>query len=420
MNRTNRIRIGYLVPEFPAQTHAFFWREIGALAGLGVDAQTVSTRPPDASLVCHDWARQAAAGTAYLARPGWRQLLGGCVELLRAGPNGWARCLGSIMHARDVSLPGRVKLLAMCVLGGQLAWLARRRGWQHVHVHSCADSANIAMFARLLGHCPYSLTLHGRLVAYGPNQKEKWRHATFVTLVTSALRQQVDEALGPAPASQIELAPMGVDVASFQRTGPYQPYQSPGRAVVFSCGRLNVAKAHDDLFRAVATLRQRGVDVELRIAGADDFGGRCGEELSRLAEQLGLAEHVCLLGAAPEQSVREELDRAHLYASASLTEALPVATMEAMAMSLPVVVTDVGGVDELVTDGVEGRLVQPRHPDQLADAIEAILNDRATASNMARSGRAKIERSFHHGVGAAVLARCLGRDVESSPHTSAA
>ena len=62
----SRIRIGYVVPRFPGQTHAFFWREIAALQRMGAEVQLFSTRPPHSSIQPHSWARDARQRTVYL------------------------------------------------------------------------------------------------------------------------------------------------------------------------------------------------------------------------------------------------------------------------------------------------------------------------------------------------------------------
>jgi colanic acid/amylovoran biosynthesis glycosyltransferase len=101
------------------------------------------------------------------------------------------------------------------------------------------------------------------------------------------------------------------------------------------------------------------------------------------------------------------LQAAHVFALASHEEALGVATMEAMAMSVPVVVTRVGGVPELVTDGVEGLLVPPRDPAALAAAVAHVLRDADLAERMGRAGRTKVEKAFHSRLSAERLASHL-------------
>ena len=85
------MKIGYFIPEFPGQTHIFFWREMQALREIGVEPAVVSTRLPDRSLISHPWAAEAQRDTEYLFPPRARNVLGAVWTLLRAGPRGWWR-----------------------------------------------------------------------------------------------------------------------------------------------------------------------------------------------------------------------------------------------------------------------------------------------------------------------------------------
>src|SRR5688500_4371709 len=107
------------------------------------------------------------------------------IDTLRAGPLAWWRILRAAKRAGGLSLPQRLRLLAMTLVAAKLLRISRRQGWTHIHVHSCADAANVAMLASLLSRkLAYSLTLHGpQLETYGPNQPQKWRHARFALVV---------------------------------------------------------------------------------------------------------------------------------------------------------------------------------------------------------------------------------------------
>ena len=98
------MRIGYLIPAFPSQTHIFFWREMRELEKLGIQAEVASTQRPDPRLVSHSWAAEAMERTVYLYPPRAGSLLGAAMELLRAGPRGWARCLTSVVRADGCSV----------------------------------------------------------------------------------------------------------------------------------------------------------------------------------------------------------------------------------------------------------------------------------------------------------------------------
>ena len=138
---------------------------------------------------------------------------------------------------------------------------------------------------------------------------------------------------------------------------------------------------------------------KLRILGE----GPAREMLEHEIERRGLGDRVTLLGAVAEEVVREELEQAHVFALGSHDEAIGVATMEGMAMGLPVVVTDVGGVSELVDDGVSGLLVPRLDPEAQANAIERLIGDPGLCREMAARGRRVVEERFDSRIGARLL-----------------
>jgi glycosyltransferase involved in cell wall biosynthesis len=117
-----------------------------------------------------------------------------------------------------------------------------------------------------------------------------------------------------------------------------------------------------------------------------------------------------LLGAVPEEVVRERLMQAHVFALASLEEPLGVAIMEAMSMEVPVVATNAGGVPELVSDGVDGLLVEPGDAAAIARAIKAIATHRDLAATLSARARTKVLERFSSRRSAEAIARLVPGD----------
>ncbi len=407
-HQANNMRIGYLVPEFPGQTHIFFWRERQILAQMAIECDLVSTRKPPPSLIVHSWSRAAMRDTHYLSPLGVRGLLSAAAALVRSGPGGAWRALSAIRKADVRGLRQRLRLVGLALTGAHLASLARRNRWVHVHVHSCGDSAHVALFAQLIGRVPYSMTLHGPLADYGANQAMKWRHAAFGIVITRRLFGELHAKITDLQPGRVEIAPMGVDVNRFQRSRPYSPWTGAGPFRIFSCGRINPCKGHDDLIRAVALLRAANIEATLSIAGADDVDGWYHAQLRGLIEELSLQQFVTLLGAVPEEEVVRHLGSSHAFCLASLDEPLGVAIMEAMSMELPVVVTKGGGVQELVTHSRDGVLVEARNPADVAAGLQFVATHPEAALALAGSARRRVVDSFQSTQSARTLAHRLG------------
>jgi colanic acid/amylovoran biosynthesis glycosyltransferase len=403
-------QIGYFIPEFPGQTHIFFWRERQALLELGIETDLVSTQRPPKALASHTWTDEAQKNTTYLFPfNNTEDLIKAFLEICKAGPKAWLQCVLIVKTAKDMSFYQKLNLLPMILVAGKLSWLAKKKGWSHVHVQSCANAANIAMFASIISGLTYSLALHGpTLEGYGPNQNQKWKYASFALIVSELLLNIVKNQLANFLPKQIVVAPVSVNITDIKRQTPYIPWQPNSPCIIYTCGRLNPVKGHKDLIDSVRILRQRGLDVRLRIAGEDEQGGNgYRRTLEKIILDKSLSEYVDLLGAVSEEINRQGYEDAHIFALASLNEGISVAVMEAMAMEMPVIVTDVGGMSELIDNGVDAIMVRPEQSEEMADAITKVLNNQDLALNLSQESRKKISAKFHHRRSAEALARCL-------------
>jgi hypothetical protein len=156
----------------------------------------VSTQLPLRAITSHLSAEEAIKNTVYLFPFAGKDFINSFVEVLKAGPAAWWQCLRVIAKPRDTSLSQKVSLLALVFVAGKLAGLTKTKGWSHIHVHSCANAANIALSNSILTGCTYSMTLHGpTLEVYGPNQEQKWKNAAFAIIISQLLLNDVKNKL---------------------------------------------------------------------------------------------------------------------------------------------------------------------------------------------------------------------------------
>ncbi len=160
----------------------------------------------------------------------------------------------------------------------------------------------------------------------------------------------------------------------------------PGEIVAGTIANFRRQKDYPNLLRAAALLAERDVPVRIVAVGQ----GPLETEMRELHASLGLGDRVLLLGHR-EDAVRV-LAACDLFTLASDNEGLPVALMEALALGLPVAMTNVGGVPGAVTDGVEGRLVRPSDPEALAGAIAELVIDPSVRARMAAAATIAGER----------------------------
>jgi glycosyltransferase involved in cell wall biosynthesis len=173
---------------------------------------------------------------------------------------------------------------------------------------------------------------------------------------------------------------------------------SPDDQVVVSVGRLADQKRIDWLLRAWALIESRLPQAHLAIVGS----GPDEANLHRLARELNL-QRCHFLGSRPNGYTY--FRAADLGVICSMYEGHPLALIEAMLVSCPMVGTTVDGIGETIVDGVSGLLVPPADPAALADAIFRLLSDPVRARQMGEAGRQQAERLYHSDE---ILARQIG------------
>ncbi|OBI33298.1 glycosyl transferase [Mycobacterium sp. E1386] len=184
--------------------------------------------------------------------------------------------------------------------------------------------------------------------------------------------------------SRTTVVPCGVDVQAFTPTGPVAP--RGGQPRIVSVGRLVPRKGFETLIRALP----RVPGAELVIVGgparadlADDVQA---QQLQHLAARLGVDDRVRLQGGVARDEMPALLRSADVVACTPWYEPFGIVPLEAMACGVPVVATAVGGIRDTVVDDVTGRLVPPKDPGRLADAIATLLDDGPRRRAMGESG----------------------------------
>jgi colanic acid/amylovoran biosynthesis glycosyltransferase len=381
---TRGLRLGYFVPEFPSQTHAFFWREIDFLRRLGTEVHLLSTRRPPPWSCRHSFAEQAIAETHYVFPPGWL----GAIGFLILRPARTVRALGYIAALRESPLKKRLVYLGLLICAVDLRQHARRLLLTHIHIHSCADAAHVGALCGLLGGPAYSLTLHGDLPVYGADHACKMREAKFVACVTASLKQQVIQQVGK-PAGRVHVICMGVDTERF-RDGGSRAFES--RLHLITVARLNPMKGHRYALEAMRAALERGCDLRYTIAG----DGPSRSEIEKEIHRLGLTDRVTMTSAISEDAILkllQEMD-AFVLPSVGLGEAAPVSLMEAMSCGLPVVCSIIGGTPDMVTHAVDGLLTPQGDVKALTDTFVLLAQNPEERRRLGQAARARAKREF--------------------------
>jgi colanic acid/amylovoran biosynthesis glycosyltransferase len=378
------MKIAYLTNQYPLVRHTFIRREVVALEAHGVEVVRYSIRDSGKEVV--DPADQAEyAKTRALLSAGKFGLVGALLSHAVTRPVRFARALAATIRFGRRSDRGVIRHLAYLAEACLLRkWLAAA-DVSHLHVHFATNPAAVALFCRVLGGPPYSITVHGPEEWDRPEAlslKEKYEGAAFVVAVTDFGRCQVYRWTSLQFWPNVHVVRCGVDCA-FLRMDP-EPVPDTNKLVLVA--GLVEQKGHLLLIQALAQVRDANADFQMVFVG----DGPLRSTLESLVKQLGLTDRVVFAGWQSNAQVREHLRTARALVMPSFAENLPVAMMEALATGRPVLGTYIAGVPELVENGVNGWVVPAGNVKATADAILAIL--RTPCDELTRMGRAGADR----------------------------
>jgi glycosyltransferase involved in cell wall biosynthesis len=288
----------------------------------------------------------------------------------------------------------------------RLAQLIRRERPQIVHTHT-AKAGALGRIAAVLAGNPRPLvvhTFHGHVLRgyFGPVRTALFRLVETVlarvTDVLIAVGPQVRDdlvELGVAPAEKFEVIRLGIALderTSLDGDARTQARKLLGvpddRFVVGWIGRITGIKRPHDVLVTFKKLRDRGVDASLCLVG----DGPNRDAVERHAHELGIARHCLYLGYQDDVSGWYALLDAFLLTSAN--EGTPVTAIEALAARKPVVSTAVGGVPDVVHDGVDGFLTPAGDTDALAERLQRLARDPELRARMGAAGRERVLEQY--------------------------
>jgi glycosyltransferase involved in cell wall biosynthesis len=225
------------------------------------------------------------------------------------------------------------------------------------------------------------------------NQTVRWslRAAHQVVTVCGPFAEQLVKVGIPRERIQVQhnsIEPFLAPSAEIVTAARAQIKAAANTRLLVAVGRLSREKGHADLLRAFAVLAKTHSDIHLAIAGEGPERAR----LTSLAERLGIADRVTLLGL--QRDVSPYYDMADVVVLPSHSEGSPNVLFEAMTAGCAIVATRVGGVPEIVVNNETALLVEKQSPASLAEAIARLLADRDLRIRLGVEAKRVAERDF--------------------------
>ena len=360
------MKIAYLVNTFPI--HPTVTDQMLSLAGRGHDISVFSIFPPSQPLEeCDHVLVRGLVVAAHIHI--LRVFLLGLVTAPR-------RLFRLIKRGRGyIGIKGSVRAF-------YLAGIIRKRGVTRLHCEFVSVNSKYALVLSRELDIPASHTTHHSDLLYTPlsNLTEVIDASRPFITISEYNRTYLKERYG-VDTGRVEVVRCGVDPDRFV---PVPHLRGGAPPCIVTVSWFRPVKSLDTLARALVFLKERDVPFHAVIIGGGDEGKDTVRDIIGGGDISPMTE---LTGALSRDEVLGHLSRSDIFVLPSISEGVPVAIMEAMAMGLPVVATDIMGHPEIVVDGVNGFLVPKQDPEALADRLERLIQDDQLRVSMGREGR---------------------------------
>ena len=344
-------------------------------------------------LVCpYEWTVPGGVGNHVRALAGELRRLGHHVDVLAPAER-------PVHEAGFVGLGGSLAVpyngsVARIAIGPRTLVRVRRAlaagGYDLLHVHEPL-SPSVGLLAVAQSHLPVVGTFHANLDrslalrAGTPLLRRTYERLATRIAVSPSARDTWQRYFGGA----MTVVPNGVSPEFFGKHEPLPGYRGGDPTVLF-VGRLEPRKGLTYLVRAFLRLKPAFPRLRLLVVGRDD---KRQQEKAMAMVPPRLRPDLVFVGSVPQEDLPSYYASADLFCAPSLGgESFGIVLVEAMAMGLPVVCSDIGGYRDLLRDNREGLLVPPRDPEALADALGALLDNPARRAALAEAARSSAAR----------------------------
>ena len=272
-------------------------------------------------------------------------------------------------------------------LASEMARVSKREELDLINVHYALPHATAAHLARELTGVPYITTLHGSDVtilgsdpSYEPINTLSIEKSDAITTVSQYMVDEAKNTLGIE--EKIHVIPNFVDHEAF-RPAPCRILYSPRPCgiTLVHVSNFRQVKRVDDLIYSMCVITKKEPNAQLILVGDGPERPR----IERLIDKLDLRKNITVTGYRSD--VAEVINCADALVLCSETENAPLTILEGMSCGLPIIGTRVGGIPELVQDGVNGLLVPPKSPEDIAEAALRLAADKELLTKMGVKAR---------------------------------
>lgn len=391
MKPVSSFKVCYFLKRYPRLSETFIVNEIQELQQQGINVTIVARHACDEEIV-HKKVQALNIPIYYLPSLGaihYDSLAVKYLENLSSNP-----CLIGVNTLRGRLSSRDYKAL---IHAAMIAPFIKSLGIDLIHAHFATWAATTALFVSELTGIPYSFTAHARDIYHERVDKtvlaEKMAKARFVITVSDFNKRYLEEVLrSEGKSGQVIRLYNGIDLKQFS---PHAIEKEPH--LIVGVGRLIAKKGFEYLVKACKVLSEKGRNFHCVIIGKGDER----ESLDKLVAQYSLDKQVSLLGAQVQDEVMRIIQKAAVCVLPCIVsddgdrDGLPTVLLEAMALGTPIVSTQVTGIPEIITNERTGLIVKEKNSEDLALAIEMLLDSESLRNRLSSNGLVKVRKDFN-------------------------
>jgi len=393
MANNNNPKIGYLLKTFPKLSETFILNEILELERQGINLHIFSLRKPQDEK--HHAALQTLKADVTYIPSLFPQSSQDVVHLQEANVLLMQQNVQNyfqLLHLDHSTT--EIESLNIFLQAGYLVKAIRETGICHLHAHFINIPAAVAEVATQLCRIPYSITAHAKDIYLSKPEvlNRRISQAKFV-LTCTKYNQQFLQKLSNSN-TPIYLSYHGLDLAKFTPNIKQEIVKT--LPTILSVGRFCEKKGFPHLIQACKLLKERNYKFQCLIVGY----GPLQAEIEHLIAELKLEDCIFLVGKMTQDELIEMYRQADIFVlPCHITEngdrdGIPNVLLEAMAMKVPVISTNISGIVELIQHKINGILVPPKEPYTLAKELENLINNPQFRNVLSNQGRVHVSSNF--------------------------
>ncbi len=384
-------KISYLISRYPAISHTFILREVLHLKSMGLELITASinkTNRNDEKLTQEEVEEKKL--TYYVKADGLIGAIKSKTALVFRSPLKLFKTFFYAIKTAGPNLKMQLYHQLYLIEAIMVAEWMHKNSSNNLHVHFASEVATVGMFVKKLNDCHLSITAHGPDEFYNADKYllgEKINSADKIFCISDFARSQLMKLSEYDQWGKFCVTRLGVNVDAFKpSTGSTN--QSPN---ILSVGRLCPAKAQHILIEAAAILAKAGLDFTVTFVG----DGPDRSSLEELCKSLSLNEIITFTGSVNHDEVKGFYDKCDIFCLPSFAEGIPIVLMEAMSKEIPCVTSRITGIPELIDSGVDGFLTAPSNAEELARALQKLIENNALRVETGKAARTKVIEKYH-------------------------